>query len=157
MSKAAKKKGAAGARKRVRASGIKVTVSAALSKEQLHRAAYELTLAVRDARVPTDTAITIQRLLTEVADQLPPKRDRRIAVTPWLIAMVADILVKQHGAAAEMAQLAAIQAIEPSKENDLAFIDLIGRRYRELGHRNPARNEGVPGPALIELARSKLR
>jgi len=97
-------------------------------------------------------------MLAQVIDQLPPRRDTRVNIGIWQIAMLAAALVDVHQADPEVAVLAAIQTLAPERENDAKFREFANRNYRHLRNgKNPARSRLLdPGPDLVQMAAEHL-
>jgi hypothetical protein len=104
----------------------------------------------------TRTALLI--LLTNIIDQLPPKRDTRVKRLPWQIAMLAAALVDERNAKPKAARIAAIQTFAPEKADDAKFRAFIERTYSRLRDgNNPARSQLLPvPPEVLAIAREKL-
>lgn len=98
------------------------------------------------------------RLLVQIIDQLPPKRDPRVKPGPWQIAMLAAALVDERNAQTKHALLAAIETFAPEKAQDSTYRAFIERTYSRLRKgKNPARSQLLPvPPEVLAMARAKL-
>lgn len=145
---------------RPRASGrtAKFSLDLGLSREALIQIAGELT--PREPRLTWSTRTNLLRLLVQIIDQLPPRRDTRVNVRAWQLAMLTVALVDERNARpAKAALIAAIETLAPEKANDAKFRAFIERTYSKLrAGKNPARPQLLPvPPELLTLARAKLR
>jgi hypothetical protein len=100
----------------------------------------------------------LRALLVQIIDQMDPKRDTRVKVGPWQIAMLAADLVDQCNAQPKFALIAAMETLAPEKAQNEKFRAFIERTYSRLrAGQNPARPQLLPiPPEVLAFAREKL-
>lgn len=109
-------------------------------------------LSMRDAAVAGN-------ILAQIIDQLPPRRDPRVALDVWSIAMLAAALIDDCNPGEDAAARAAIKTLAPERAQDEDFRDLIGRRCRDVrAGKNRARLQLMPTihPDVLAMARGDL-
>lgn len=86
------------------------------------------------------TRTWLLKTLVGIIDQMKPKRDKRVNVSVWQLAMIARLLVTKRRLPVKAAISTAITVFAPSEVNNLKFHGRVSRTYSKLqGGKNPAR------------------
>ena len=105
------------------------------------------------------TRASLLHVLVLVIEQMEPKRDTRVHLLPWQIAMLAEALCKD-GASTKAARFAAIKTFAPEHVDDTQFSAFIEHTHNLLRRgKNPARHQLGPviHPDVLAFGKQNLK